>query len=71
MAIADADRPRMPTIKHLYQNHILDSTRWDFLRFRDDDIIVTTSYKAGTCPPQKYSDDKRQDRRAPFPAAVE
>ncbi len=48
MATASADHRRMPVVKHLYQNHVLDSTRWDFLRFRDDDIIVTTSYKAGT-----------------------
>jgi aryl sulfotransferase len=47
MAAAATD-PRLPVIKHLYQNHVLDSTRWNFVRLRDDDIIVTTSYKAGT-----------------------
>jgi aryl sulfotransferase len=31
-----------------YRNHHLDSTRWDNFRPRDDDIIVTTAYKAGT-----------------------
>lgn len=42
------DRRRMPVLKHLYQNHFLDSSRWNFVRLRDDDVIVTTSYKAGT-----------------------
>ena len=31
-----------------YRNHHLDSTRWDRFRPRDDDIFVTTAYKAGT-----------------------
>jgi aryl sulfotransferase len=33
---------------HTYQNHLLDSTRWHHFVPRDDDIIITTSYKAGT-----------------------
>ena len=31
-----------------YRNHHLDSTRWDRFMARDDDIFVTTAYKAGT-----------------------
>ena len=31
-----------------YRNHHLDSTRWDPFLPRDDDIVVTTAYKAGT-----------------------
>jgi aryl sulfotransferase len=31
-----------------YRNHHLDSTRWDGVVPRDDDIIITTAYKAGT-----------------------
>jgi aryl sulfotransferase len=31
-----------------YRNHHLDSTRWDRFVARDDDIFVTTAYKAGT-----------------------
>jgi aryl sulfotransferase len=31
-----------------YRNHHLDSTRWDGYVARDDDIFVTTAYKAGT-----------------------
>src|SRR4051794_33522119 len=31
-----------------YRNHHLDSTRWDRFKIRDDDIVITTAYKAGT-----------------------
>src|SRR5215467_14601327 len=31
-----------------YRNHHLDSTRWDGFAPRDDDIVITTAYKAGT-----------------------
>jgi aryl sulfotransferase len=41
-------RPDLPERTRVYQNHTLDSLRWNFLRIRDDDIIITTSYKAGT-----------------------
>ncbi|HVN64503.1 MAG TPA: sulfotransferase domain-containing protein [Candidatus Binataceae bacterium] len=41
-------RPEMPRCTRVYQNWLIDSTRWNFLRYRDDDIIITTSYKAGT-----------------------
>ena len=35
-------------VKHVYLNHHLDSTRWEHFTPRDDDIIITTSYKSGT-----------------------
>ena len=38
----------MPVVKRHYQNVIIDSERWNAFTPRDDDIIVTTSYKAGT-----------------------
>lgn len=38
----------LPTTTHVYQNHHLDSTRWKYFTPRDDDIIIATSYKAGT-----------------------
>lgn len=38
----------MPVRKRVYQCHHFDSTRWDYLEHRDDDIVVATSYKAGT-----------------------
>ena len=38
----------LPTVERVYQNHHLDSTRWDVYQPRMGDIIVTTSYKSGT-----------------------
>jgi aryl sulfotransferase len=40
--------PERPTIEHVYQNHHLDSTRWRWFSPRKDDIVIATSYKAGT-----------------------
>ena len=37
-----------PSVTRTYQNHHLDSTRWADYQPRDSDVIVTTSYKAGT-----------------------
>src|SRR5262245_38649258 len=37
-----------PVRNRIYQNHHMDSRRWDRVRFRPDDIVVATSYKAGT-----------------------
>lgn len=38
----------LPEKTHTMQCHHFDSTRWDYYEPRDDDIIVATSYKAGT-----------------------
>ena len=38
----------LPQVTHVYQNHHLDSTRWNSFQPRPDDIIVCTSYKSGT-----------------------
>ncbi|SDY56053.1 sulfotransferase domain-containing protein [Nitrosomonas sp. Nm58] len=38
----------LPERTRIYQNHHFDSTRWNYFEPRDDDIIVATSYKAGT-----------------------
>lgn len=38
----------LPQRTHIYQNHHFDSTRWDYFESRDSDIIIATSYKAGT-----------------------
>ena len=38
----------LPVTSRVYQNHHLDSTRWNYFTPRDDDIIIATSYKAGT-----------------------
>ncbi len=37
-----------PQLVHTYQNHTLDSTRWERFIPRDDDIIISTPYKSGT-----------------------
>src|SRR5580700_5074624 len=38
----------LPVPSHVYQNHHFDSLRWNFVTLRDDDIVIATSYKAGT-----------------------
>jgi aryl sulfotransferase len=40
--------PGLPDFKHAYRNHHIDSTRWDDFTPRGDDIVIATSYKAGT-----------------------
>jgi aryl sulfotransferase len=37
-----------PAARHIYQNHHLDSTRWRYFEHRPGDIVISTSYKAGT-----------------------
>ena len=37
-----------PTIEHVYEHFIMDSSRWRDFKPRDSDILVCTSYKAGT-----------------------
>jgi aryl sulfotransferase len=37
-----------PKVEHRYRNMIFDSGRWDSFVPRDGDVIVCTSYKAGT-----------------------
>ena len=37
-----------PQIRHEYQNHHLDGHRWDNFKPRSGDIVISTSYKAGT-----------------------
>jgi aryl sulfotransferase len=39
---------KLPTRTRTYQNAVMNSLRWDQFNPRDDDIIITTSYKAGT-----------------------
>jgi aryl sulfotransferase len=37
-----------PQVKHHYQSVVMDSARWEQFQRRPDDIIISTSYKAGT-----------------------
>jgi aryl sulfotransferase len=39
---------KFPVLRRPYQNHLMDSRRWNFLTPRDGDIVVAASYKAGT-----------------------
>lgn len=39
---------RLPERTRTYRNHHLDSTRWDAFRPQRGDIVIPTSYKAGT-----------------------
>jgi aryl sulfotransferase len=39
---------RLPERTRVYQCHHFDSTRWDYFEPREDDIVIATSYKAGT-----------------------
>jgi len=38
----------LPSIKHNYRSALMNASRWELFNPRDDDIIITTSYKAGT-----------------------
>jgi aryl sulfotransferase len=38
----------LPLRSRVYQNHHLDSTRWDYFQSRSSDVVISTSYKAGT-----------------------
>ena len=38
----------LPQRTRVYQNHHLDSTRWDAIALRPGDIVISTAYKAGT-----------------------
>ncbi len=38
----------LPVTNRVYQNHHLDSSRWEVYEPRDTDVIITTAYKAGT-----------------------
>ena len=38
----------IPEQIHHYQNAVMNSSRWENFEPREDDILITTSYKAGT-----------------------
>jgi aryl sulfotransferase len=41
-------KAKRPEVTRCYQSVVMDSTRWDRFAPREDDIVITTSYKAGT-----------------------
>ena len=57
---------QLPVETRAYQNHHLDSTRWSAYTPRPSDIIVSTSYKAGTTDNVKaraVEEDAKGDHR--------
>ncbi|MCB0108326.1 MAG: sulfotransferase domain-containing protein [Caldilineaceae bacterium] len=38
----------LPEVNHIYQNYVLDSTRWHKFNPRDTDIIIASSIKSGS-----------------------
>ena len=46
--MGDDETGRTPTLDRVYQNHHLDSKRWASFEHRPGDIVISTSYKAGT-----------------------
>jgi aryl sulfotransferase len=40
--------PELPVRSRVYQNVVTDSTRWNLITLRDDDIVIATSQKSGT-----------------------
>lgn len=42
------DQPARPQVEHCYQSVLMDATRWDHFHPRQSDIVISTSYKAGT-----------------------
>ena len=59
---------RLPQLTRVYQNHHLDSTRWEVVEPRDGDIIVTTSYKSGTTWTQQILNALSHDGEDPLPS---
>jgi hypothetical protein len=38
----DSNGTRLPARTRIYQNWVLDSTRWNYVSHRADDIVITT-----------------------------
>jgi aryl sulfotransferase len=39
---------KTPVVEHIYRNHHIDSSIWDFYKPRKDDIIISSGFKSGT-----------------------
>lgn len=57
-----------PSVTRCYQNHHLDSTRWEVYSPRAGDIIVTTAYKSGTTWTQQILYQLLHGETDPMPA---
>jgi aryl sulfotransferase len=58
---------QLPVVTRTYQNHHLDSTRWSAYTPRSSDIIVSTSYKAGTTWTQHILHELLHGNSEPMP----
>lgn len=58
----------LPEVTRTYQNHHLDSTRWEVYEPRTGDVIVTTAYKSGTTWTQQILDELFHGMQDPRPA---
>ena len=67
----NAEPMSLPRVTRVYQNHHLDSTRWERYQPRPGDIIVTTSYKAGTTFAQHMLLHLLYGKRDPVPQLSE
>ncbi len=38
----------LPEVRHSYEHHHLAASRWQDFKVRQDDVVISTSYKAGT-----------------------
>lgn len=43
-----SNKNTLPTLRHIYQNHHLDTQHWSEFKPRAGDIVISTAYKAGT-----------------------
>lgn len=43
-----ATKPVRPEIRHAYEHHHLNASRWNDFEVRPGDVVISTSYKAGT-----------------------
>lgn len=57
----------LPEVTRVYQNHHLDSTRWEEYEPREGDVIVATSYKAGTTWAQQILNEMFYGKMDPMP----
>ena len=60
-----------PIVTRRYQNHHLDSARWEGIQPRPDDVIVATSYKSGTTYTQGILAHMFYGPRDPMPSLGE
>lgn len=58
---------QLPKVTRTYKNHHLDSTRWNEYQPRPSDVIVTTSYKAGTTWVQQILHEMLHGTANPMP----